>query len=87
MWIHPHVKVVPDVNIPELLDRLMSLDRFFTSGSGLSSIFCLLSLMTGGGLTDCGATSGTSGGFSSSLRLSSCRKKKQKLSASAATAC
>lgn len=75
MWIQTHLKVVPDVDILDLMDRLVSLDQFFTSDSGLSSIFCLFSLITGGGLRDCGATSGTSGGFSSSLLLSSCRRR------------
>lgn len=78
MWMNPHLKVVPDINILEVMDHLTPLNQFFTSDSGPSSIFCLLSLTTGGGSSDCGATSGTSGGFSSSLLLSSCRKRNRK---------
>lgn len=47
------------------MERLMSVNPSFTSDSGLSSIVGVSTLASGGGLSTSGATSGTSGFFSS----------------------
>lgn len=49
------------------MERLRSMNLSFTSDSGLSSLVGVFALTSGGGLSTSGATSGTSGFFSSRL--------------------